>query len=399
MFELPLNPNTSYFARTNFRLSNKLFGIAQEDRLFHMAIFGKTGAGKTSLLETFVLQDIYYDRGGFIIDIHGDMSVSILNQIPSDKIENIRFIDISNPQLDIRFNPLRVVPYDKRSLVASNILETFKKLWKSAWGAKMEHILRYVLLSLLDQPQANFSDINRILQDKEFRQSCLPYLQNPELLTFWKKEFPSYKPFDLLPIYNKVGGFLAHPSVRRLLITNPNPMDLGLLVNQSKMILLRIPKGEIGTDTSFLLSSLFLNALVTAGFSRVSIPYQDRKPFFVYLDEFPSYTNGNIAIMLSELRKFKMGILLSCQSLSMIDRDLRDTILSNVGSVVVFRLGFSDANYFAKEFHPVFKASDFTNLSNYDIYLRLFIDGKSSRAFSGRTLLFKDIYPLSNPPV
>ncbi len=390
----PLSEHTSYFAQTNFRDHQKLFGIRQRDRLFHMAVFGKTGAGKTTLLETLILQDALYNRGVFVIDIHGDMSISLLSQMPKSVYKQVVYIDVADKALDIKFNPLAKVDYDKRSLVASNILETFKKLWSGAWGAKMEHILRYVLLSLLDQPQAHFSDINRILQDREYRMSCIEHIQNPEIITFWQKEFPEYKAFDLLPIYNKVGGFLAHPSVRRLLITNPKEINVNALINNNTIIILRIPKGEIGTDTSFLLSSLFLNTLITAGFSRVSLSPKDRKPFFVYLDEYPSYTNNsNISIMLSELRKFNMGIVLSCQSLSMIDRDLRETLMSNVGSLIVFRTGYSDAKHFEKEFFPVFSATDFTNLSNYDIYLRLFIDGKSSRAFSARSVPFLNIYP------
>ena len=388
-----LNPNISYFAESNFREERKRFGIYQNDRLSHMAIFGKTGAGKTTLIETLVLQDIVNKRGVFLVDVHGDMSTSLLEQIPKNRKKDVVYIDLSDPKLKWKYNPLRSVPYEKRSLVASHVLDTLKKLWSSAWGPKMEHILRYILLSLLDQPSAHFSDIIRILQDKDYRDSCIPNLISSELRNFWEKEFKNYKPNDLIPIYNKIGAFVAHPAVKKLLHSNTEELRLGTVMNSQKICILRIAKGDIGQDSSFLLSSLFINSFASAAFSRVIIPEKNRKPFFIYLDEYPSYMTPNIGIMLSELRKFNVGLILACQHLGMIEPRLKESILGNVGTIICFRLGVHDANYFTKEFYPIFEASDFTNLANYEIYLRLFILGKASIAFSARTLLYTDIFP------
>lgn len=387
-----LNPDISYFAETNFREERKLFGMYQKDRLFHTAIFGKTGVGKTTLIETLILQDIVSNRGIFLVDIHGDMSTSLLKQIPENRKKDLVYINLSDSNLQWKYNPLRTVPYEKRSLVASHILDTLKKLWSSAWGPKLEHILRYVLLSLLDQPTAHFSDIIRILQNPDYRDVCISNLVSDELRNFWEKEFKNYKPNDLIPIFNKIGAFLAHPAVKKLLISNTKELRLGTVMNSQKICILRIAKGDIGQDASFLLSSLFINSFASASFSRVMLPENTRKPFFIYLDEYPSYMTPNIGVMLSELRKFKVGLILACQHLSMIEPKLKEAILGNVGTTICFRLGFSDANYFTKEFHPIFQASDFTNLSNYEIYLRLFILGKASVAFSARTLRYADIF-------
>jgi type IV secretory pathway TraG/TraD family ATPase VirD4 len=357
-----------------------------------MALFGKTGAGKTTLLETMIMQDVLYGRGQFIVDVHGDLSRNILSKADEKSKSNIVILDMADPNQPWYFNPLAHVDVERRSLMVSNIIDTFKKLWKAAWGAKMEHILRNILLTLIDQPTSNFADVYRILHQKEFRFECLEHVHSKELLDFWKNEFPKYKGMDLMPIYNKIGAFLAHPSIRKLLILNHKIFDLQKFIEENKTIILRIPKGEIGNDSALLLASLFLNAVLSAGFSRSKIPLHARKPFILYLDEYPNYVHGNsIEAMLSELRKFNMGIVLSAQSLSMLSVDLRDIILGNVGSLIVFRVGYKDAQYFAKEFHPVFKASDFINLSNYEIYIRLFIDGKSSRGFSACTVLYSDI--------
>jgi len=378
----------SYFAESNFRTSRNLFGIKLKDRLHHFYILGKTGTGKTNLLKTKIEQDILYGNGMCIIDVHGDLISSVVQQITNNRIQDVVYLDATNPNLQLGYNPLRKVSYEKRALVASNILEVFQRLWgNQGWGVKLSHILRNTLLTLLDQPSTNFSDVIKILHDSEFRNQCLPNIVNPDIKNFWTKEFKNYGKTDLVPIYNKLGGMLAYPSVKRILIDNKKQISIRSIMDKKQILLVNLSKGSIGADASYILGSLLLTSLSSSAFSRIDTPENKREYFFVYLDEFQNYTNLSMIEMLSELRKFKIGIIMAHQYISQLDVKIRDAVLGNVGTIVCFRLGQADAKFMEREFSPVFETFDFVNLSNYDIYLKLMIDGRPSTAFSATTVL------------
>jgi len=294
-----MNTGITYFAQTNFRNKNQLFGIRQPDRQYHTYVIGKTGAGKTNLLKTKILQDIEQNRGLCLFDIHGDLIKEIQDHLPQRRKDDLVFLDVPNKDLSIGYNPLVRVSYEKRSLVASSILETFERLSSSkSWGAKLSHILRFILLTLLDQKQADFSDILRIMRNKEYRKSCIKNIVNDDVKEFWIKEFHQYSPkFDLVPIYNKIGGFLAHPAIRRILVENTNRISLRKAMDEKKIVLVNLSKGAIGTDTAYLLGSLLLSSLTSASFSRINIPEEERVPFHIYLDEFQNYTNPSLVNM------------------------------------------------------------------------------------------------------
>lgn len=373
-------------------MTNKPFGIWQKDRLLHTYIIGKTGVGKSNLLTTLILQDIIHGRGLALFDVHGDLLQSVLKHIPEHRKEDVIYLNLSDPNLKYRYNPLKRVSPEKRSLVASGILETFQKLWRGAWGVKLEHILRYVILTLLDQPQAFMNDIVRILNDSSYRNQCMRNVRAKEILDFWNHEFPKFTKNDLIPVLNKVGAFLVHPASKRFLVENEHDISLRACMDSSKIVLVNISKGSIGNDVAKLIGSLLLNAIAFSAFSRANQYEDERVPFHVFLDEFHNYTNPSLVTMLSELRKYKVSLTMAHQYLNQLDIDIKNAVLGNVGTIISFRLGQQDAKYLEHECRPVFECSDFVNLENYEIYLKLMIDGRPSKAFSATTVPFSWIH-------
>ncbi|WP_417197741.1 type IV secretory system conjugative DNA transfer family protein [Bizionia sp.] len=387
-----LHPYISYFAHVDFRDDKRLFGIYQHDRLFGMYLLGKTGSGKTNLMKTLIYQDVFQQRGFCLLDINGDLLKEVLAFIPEHRKKDVVYLDVSNPNLSLGYNPLKKVSYHKRALIASSILEAFQKLWgKQAWGLKLEYILRNVLLTLLDQPQATFEDIPKMLLDTQFRDHCLFNITNKNVLRFWKVEYPKYSKTDILPVLNKIGSFLSIPMLQRILVENKEQISLRTIIDTKQILLVNLSKGSLGVDGAHLLGSLLLTSLASAGFSRVDTPENKRNPFFIYLDEFQNYTTGSITGMLSELRKFKIGFVLAHQYLNQLQSDIKNAVLGNIGTIVCFKLGQVDAKYMAQEFHPVFQASDFTNLEHFHVYLKLLINGRSPEAFSAKTITIKDL--------
>ncbi len=396
MKPIPYNPKVSYFAFTNFRREGKRFGIYQEDRLLHTYILGKTGTGKTNLLISLILQDIKAQRGICVFDVHGDLTKTILRHIPEHQNPRLLHLNLSDPNLKYRYNPIRKVPERYHTLVVASLIDTFQKLWgKQSWGMKMEHILRYILLTLLKQDQATLADISRIIYDENYRKQATENLSQKELQAFWKFEFEKYSKNDLLPILNKIGAWVAYPTIRKFCIENPQDISFRECMDGQKIILINLSKGEVGSDVAHLVGSLLLNALMHAGFSRVSLAEKKRKSFHLFLDEFQHYSNESIINLLSEIRKWKLSLTLAHQYLYQLDPKIREAVLGNVGTMICFRLGQADARFMEKEMYPTFKAIDFLNLENHDIYLKLMIGGKPSIPFSAST--FKYTYILTLP--
>lgn len=386
------NPNISYFARVDFREHNDLFGIYQHDRLMGQYILGKTGSGKTNLIKTLLYQDILQNRGCCLFDINGDLLKEVLTFIPKERLKDVVYLDTSNQQLTLGYNPLKKVSYYKRPLIASSILETFQKLWgKQAWGLKLEYILRNSVLTLLDQPSATLNDIPKLLLNPHFQKECLNHVVSKSVKRFWLVEFPKYSKADILPVLNKVGSFLSIPILKKILVDNTEQISLRHIMDTNKIFLINLSKGTLGNDGANLLGSLLLTALSSAGFSRINSAEGKRVPFFIYLDEFQNYTTESITNMFSELRKFKIGFVLAHQYLHQLTTDIRNAVLGNIGTIICFRLGHADAKYMAQEFYPIFEAIDFINLEHYHIYLRLLIDGKVSQAFSAKTVTIDEI--------
>jgi type IV secretory pathway TraG/TraD family ATPase VirD4 len=380
----------TYFAKTNWRNEGRLFGIKRKDRRHHMYIIGKTGTGKSSLLEVLTRQDIHCGQGLALLDPHGDLVERIAGSIPRRRASDVVYFNVSDSARPLTFNPLDRVPLGKRGLAASGLLDAFRKLWPDFWGPRLEHVLRNAILALLEQPEATLSDILRLLDDKVFRKNVTDRVANASVRRFWLHEYEHYparfRAEAIAPIQNKVGAFLADPVLQRIIARPKSDFDLRSIMDEGKVLLVNLAKGRIGEDAASLLGSMLVTRIGLTGVSRADITEPDRLDFYVYLDEFQTFTTLSVANMLAELRKYRVNLILTNQYLAQVDEAVRDAILGNAGTLITFRVGAEDAEILAREFLPVFDRTDLMALPNYSIYLKLIVDGKMTMPFSGTTL-------------
>lgn len=380
----------TFFARTNARRQWRRFGIKRADRLSHMYIVGKTGTGKSTMLETMIRQDILRMEGCALIDPHGDLVARVHDFAVAAGRTDLIYLDFADPHLAYGYNPIGRVPPERRALVASGILEVMQKMWADAWGARMEHVLRNALLALLDQPSAALPDVLRFLTDEPYRRAALRHVAHEPVRRFWEQEYPRYsgryQSDAIAPIQNKIGAFLADPRAHGFLTRTEKPLRLRPMLDDGRVLLVNLAKGAIGADTAALLGGLLVTAIGLAAFTRVDRRPAARRSFWLYADEFQNFTTLSVATMLSELRKFGVGMVLAHQYLDQLKPDVREAVIGNAGTLVAFRLGATDARYIARELAPVFKPDDLISLENHDLYVRLMIDGMPSHPFSARAL-------------
>jgi energy-coupling factor transporter ATP-binding protein EcfA2 len=379
----------SYFARTNHRNSNVLFGIKQSDRLSHMYLIGKTGVGKSTLLKTLALQDFAAGRGFALIDPHGDLVEPLADGIRTLDPNLLIYLDATNPWQPYGYNPLRRVRDDKIPLAVSGLLETLKKLWPDAWGVRMEHVLRNTLYALLERDDASLPDILRLYSEDRFRKSIARQIRNETVKQFWEDEFEHYparlRAEACAPIQNKIGALLSDPTLYRILVEPQIDLRFRSLMDEGKILLVNVAKGQLGEESALLLGSLIVSTLGLAAFSRAEVAPDKRKPYFVYLDEFHNFTTLMLANMMSELRKYGVGLTLAHQHLHQLETNIRHAVLGNAATLISFRVGAEDATYLAREFQPKFGVEDLINLANREVYLKLMIDGMPSQPFSATT--------------
>jgi hypothetical protein len=387
---MALNPDISYFAKTNGRLPHQAFGIWQADRLSHMYVLGRTGTGKTTLLETLALQDIVRGRGVCVIDPHGDLAERLVGSVPHERVDDLVYLNAPDISQPYGYNPLRRVRKDRIPLAASGLMEAFKKLWSEAWGVRMEHILRNALYALLEYGEATLPDVLRMLGDKPFRALVLARVTNEQVKEFWRKEYPSYNPRyqaeAIAPIQNKVGAFLADPRLYRLFTGTPIDLHFRRIMDEGKILIVNLAKGKLGEDSANLLGALLVTTLGLAAFSRADVPESERSNYFVFIDEFQNFTTLSVVNMVSEIRKSHLALVLVNQHLAQLEPDVRSAVLANVGTLISFRVGSEDARILAREFEPTFSVEDLVNLPNHSIYLKLMINGAPSKAFSATTM-------------
>lgn len=386
-----LNPDISYFARTNARLPYRMVGITQADRLLHCYILGRSGVGKTTVLETLALQDFQHDRGVTVIDPHGDLAERLTRQVPESRKEDVIYFDASDVTQPYGYNPLRQVRADRIPLAASGLMEAFRKLWgDAAWGPRMEHVLRNALYALLEYGDATLPDVLRMLTNKTFRWTVLTRVKNEQVRSFWTHEFPNYNPRyrqeTIAPIQNKVGAFLADPRLYRIFTSAPVDLSFRKIMDEGKILIVNLSKGRLGEDSANLLGALLVTTLNLAAFSRADTEESKRREHFLYIDEFQSFTTLSVANMVSELRKYRVGLVLAHQHLHQLDPAVRHAVLGNVGTIISFRVGPEDASIIGREFDAVFSPDDLMYLANYDIVVKLLIAGAPSRPFSATTL-------------
>jgi hypothetical protein len=392
---MPGNPDISYFATTNGRSPHRNFGIKQADRLFHTYAIGKTGTGKTTLLETIALQDMMRGRGVAVIDPHGDLAERLVAQVSPDRKHDLVYLNAPDLSQPYGYNPLRRVRADRIPIAASGLMEAFKKLWGEAWGVRMEHVLRNALYALIEFGEAKLPDILRMLTDKSFQREVISRVTNEQVRAFWTKEFQNYNPRyrqeSIAPIQNKVGAFLADPRLYRMFTSPPVDLHFRQIMDEGKILIVNLAKGRLGEDSANLLGALLVTTLGLAAFSRADVAEQQRPDYHVLIDEFQSFTTLSVANMVSELRKFHVGLILAHQHLYQLEPEVRHAVLGNVGTLLSFRLGPEDAQMIAREFEPVFSPLDLVNLPNHAIYLKLMIDGSPSKPFSAQTMRPRDL--------
>lgn len=376
--------------RTNFRGGRKLFGLKRADRRAHVYIIGKTGTGKSTLLETMIRQDMEAGDGLALLDPHGDLVEKIVNSVPEARKNDLIYLNAPDLNQRYGFNPVGNVASSKRPLAASGLIEVFKKIWADSWGPRMEYILRNIFLTLLDKKDSTLADIPQLLTDKSFRRTALFWSRNEEVKHFWLKEYESYparlRAEAIAPIQNKVGAFLTNPIIKKLLTRPEQSLRIREIMDGGTIFLVNIAKGKIGEDVTALLGALIVSRTSLAGLSRANLPDEQRRDFYVYLDEFQTFTTLGLANMLSELRKYRVNLVLAHQFISQIDTYLRGAILGNVGTIISFRLGADDAELMEREFEPDVKAADLTSLPNFNVYVKLMVDGQMSEVFSGETI-------------
>ena len=387
------NP-TTYLGRVWHRSDRRIFGIRQDDRFFHSYIIGKTGTGKSHLLEQMAVQDALSNRGFALFDPHGDLVRNVHGRIVRIR-RDVVFLDVPNSGADFSFNPLANVPESHRALAAAGLVEVFKKIWPDDWGPRLEHLLRNVVFALLEVPGSSLADIAPLLSDRDYRRSLARSLTNPFVRAYWLDEFEKYSPafraVVVAPLQNKIGALLTDPLLFSILTGNENPIDLSRIMNRGGILLVNLEKGRIGEGPATILGSFLVSHIALAGLQRSSQTPETRRDFVVYLDEFHSFSTLSLVTMLSELRKYHVGLVLAHQHLSQLDDDLRDAVFGNVGTLMSFRVGGADASYLAREFSPTFAADDLIALDRFHVYVRLMISGVASRPFSAQTATLQEL--------
>ena len=393
-----MDNEVTLFAETNFRNEKRRFGIKLDDRRRHMYIIGKTGMGKTTMLENMIISDIIHGKGLGFIDPHGDSAEKILDFVPPERVKDVIYFDPSDLDMPIAFNAIENVEPEKKHLVASGLMGVFKKIWPDVWSARMEYILNNTILALLDYPGATVLGIMRMLSNKDYRKQVVDQIKDPVVKSFWVDEFAKYTDrfaAEATPaIQNKVGQFLSAAVIRNIVGQVNSAIDMRRVMDEGKILIMNLSKGRIGEDNSKLLGGLLVTKLQLAAMSRVDIPEDERHDFYLYVDEFQNFATESFANILSEARKYRLALILANQYIAQLIQSVagskstavRDAIFGNVGTIISFRVGAEDAEYMEKEFAPEFAAVDVVNLAKYNVYLKLMIDGVASRSFSATTL-------------
>lgn len=378
------------FAETTFRNQKRKFGIKTDDRRRHMYLIGKTGMGKSTIQENMIVEDIRAGHGVAVVDPHGDLAEKVIQYVPDNRINDVVYFNPADHEYPIAFNIVEHVDINYRHLVASGLIGVFQKLWAESWGPRLEYILRNAILAVLDYPGSTLLSVVRMLSDKKFRKRIVDNIQNPVVKAFWMNEFASYNDKfaseAIAPIQNKVGQFLSTSLIRNIIGQTKSTIDMRKIMDEGKILIINLSKGRIGEDNSALLGAMMITKIQLAAMSRVDTPEENRKDFFLYVDEFQNFATDSFAGILSEARKYRLSLILAHQYIEQLPETVRNAVFGNVGTIVTFRVGATDAEFLMPEFMPTFTNEDIVNLPKFEVYLKLMIDGVASEPFSARGL-------------
>ncbi len=386
-----IDENISAFGMTNFRGINHQFGMLRYDRSRHVYIIGQTGAGKSGTLELFALSDIFHGHGYAIIDPHGDFAIDNMRFIPGSRLEDVVYFNPADTNYPLGFNPLEVTDPTMKTNISSEVIGVLKRMFGESWGPRLEYILRYTILALLDRPETTMLDITRMLTDKKFRKETLEYCQDTVVLQFWNVEFASwndkFQAEAIAPVLNKVGAFTANPIIRNIIGQPKSTFNIREIMDEGKILIVNLSKGLIGEDNAAILGSFIVTKIQLAAMSRQDIPnIEDRRPFYLYVDEFQNFATDSFATILSEARKYGLNLTVANQYISQMSDTVRDAVFGNVGTMITFRVSADDAPILSKQFEPNFEALDLLQMHNRNFVINMVINGEKSPAFSARTL-------------
>ncbi|NCU29949.1 DUF87 domain-containing protein, partial [Candidatus Saccharibacteria bacterium] len=386
-----IDEQISAFGLTNFRGIHQQFGLWRYDRSRHVYIIGQTGAGKSGLLELFALSDVYHNHGYAIIDPHGDFAVNNLRFIPQHRIQDVVYFNPADTAYPLGFNPMEVMHPGMRNNISSEIIGVLKRMFGDSWGPRLEYILRYTILALLEHPNTTMLDITRMLTDKKFRKEVLATCTDTVVMQFWNIEFASwndkFQAEAVAPVLNKVGAFTANPIIRNIIGQPKSTFNIRQIMDEGKILIVNLSKGLIGEDNAAILGSFLVTKIQLAAMSRSDIPnIEDRRPFYLYVDEFQNFATESFATILSEARKYGLNLTVANQYISQMDETVRNAVFGNVGTTISFRVSADDAPILSKQFEPVFEPADLLQMHNRNFVINMVIKGEKSPAFSARTL-------------
>ena len=380
----------SVFGISNFHNQNFVFGIKRSDRRRHLYIVGKSGTGKSKLLELLIDNDIQAGHGVGVLDPHGDLVDNVMHYIPEHRIEDVVLFNPADADFPVAFNPLEQVPQEMRVRVTIGFIEIFKKLFGSNWTPRLEHVLRYTTLALLDSPNTTILSILKMLSDKNYRQRIVARIEDSVVKNFWVNEFAAWsEKFDneaIMPILNKVGQFVSTSLIRNIVGQSTNKIDFRKIMDEGKILLMRISKGYLGEENAQLIGAMAITKIQQAAMSRTDIPEEKRRDFYLYADEFQYFATDTFGEILSEARKYRLNLTMAHQFMGQLSDHIRTTVFGNVGTIINFRVGAEDAAILENEYTPIFKVRDIINLGVRNIYIKMSIDGELRDAFSAKTV-------------
>ncbi|HLG90597.1 MAG TPA: type IV secretion system DNA-binding domain-containing protein, partial [Candidatus Saccharimonadales bacterium] len=380
----------SLYGVTNFRGDNTIFGIYRDDRGRHIYILGQTGTGKTGALELLTLSDIYWNQGFAVIDPHGDYAQQVLKFIPERRLDDVVYFNPADREFPIGFNPIEVIDPSLKGHISSEMVGVLKRLFADSWGPRLEYILRYTLLALLDYPNSTLLDITRMLTEKKFRQDVIDHIGDPVVRNFWVNEFSvwndKFATEAIAPVLNKVGAFTANPMVRNIIGQPKSTFNIRQIMDEGKILIVNLSRGLLGEDNAGVLGAMMVTKIQLAAMSRADVPEHERRQFYLYVDEFQNFATDSFAVILSEARKYALNLTIANQYIAQMEQPVRDAVFGNIGTIVTFRVSPDDSPFLQKYYEPQFESADLIQQHNRHFVISMTIDGEKAPAFSAKTL-------------